>query len=151
MDWFLTSLSTALKLEKGICSYSTTENNTNHEWLPLPWLQFQVESYPPKALELKPHCTAAILRIWPSICVDDDLSCHGKVYHVVSAKQIRMVGHRPFSGSKGHMSSQLIFWGQYVCSQYTVQSRVHCSAQFIRWLDWGQMCCTTKWAGVTHQ
>ena len=68
-----------------ICSYSPTENSANPEWLPMPWLQLEinklkVESYPIArsttqiCIRLRPLSSShTALQIWLSICNDDDL------------------------------------------------------------------------------
>ena len=80
------------------CNYSTTENSASHEWLPLPWLQFEmnkVESYP-IARSMTQICIrlrslssshTALPRFHASdlrAALMTTFTCHGKVYHVVS-------------------------------------------------------------------
>ena len=93
---FLTSLST---VEKGTalatCSYSTTENCTNRKWLPLPWLQLEMNKVESSrsttqiCIHLRPLSSShnALPRfrgsdIWSALMTT--FICHCKVYHVVS-------------------------------------------------------------------
>ena len=60
-------------------------------------------------------------------CMHEHYIKHACIYSD-NAEQIIMVSHRPFSGSKGHMSGQLIFWTDSM-SIYNTQYSPVCTVE----------------------